>query len=254
MPESENRPREKSDTQPVDATPTVADPVRKRSGATDLNCPPTTISVGQIGQDHPQTGSRSQATPSAEPVNTEDPDQTVLASSRRRTRRSFAIAVAAAAAGYGLYKRIEDAPRSQMQPGPYRDAFEFNQKLARDVFDDRALAPTYPLSRSENLRVNGVYGLHMTLEPDSYRLQVVGVRDSARHARFSPDVTAWEYKYMDAKTAESRGHDTKMPPSARTAEKMAPESMMEEEKKERCAAGACRAAGRKPGKAARRCL
>jgi Oxidoreductase molybdopterin binding domain len=37
---------------------------------------------------------------------------------------------------------------------------------------------------------------------------------------------------MDAKTAESRGHDTKTPPpSARTAEKMAPESMMEEEKK-----------------------
>ena len=236
MPESENRPREKSDTQPVDATPTVGDPVQKTSGATDLNCPPTTVSVRQIGQE-PPTGSHSQAAPPEEPVNTEEPDQTVLASSRRRTRRSFAIAVAAAAAGYGLYKRIEDAPRSQMQPDPYRDAFEFNAKLSRDVFDDRALAPTYPLGRSENLRVNGVYGLHMTLDPDSYRLQVVGVRDSARHAEFSPDVTAWEYKYMDAKTAESRGYDTKMPPSARTAEKMAPESMMAQEKKREMRSG-----------------
>jgi hypothetical protein len=80
--------------------------------------------------------------------------------------------------------------------------------------------------------VNGVYGLHMTLDPASYRLQVVGVRDSHTHPRYTSDVTAWEYKYMDAKTAESQGHDTKTPPpSARTAEKMAPESMMEEEKR-----------------------
>ena len=43
---------------------------------------------------------------------------------------------------------------------------------------------------------------------------------------------------MDAKTAESRGHDTKTPPpSARTAEKMAPESMMEEEKRREMRSG-----------------
>ena len=106
------------------------------------------------------------------------------------------------------------------------------------IFDERALAPTYPLSRAENLRVNGVYGLHMTLDPDSYRLQLVGVRDSLTHPRYASDVTAWEYKYMDAKTAESRGHDTKTPPpSARTAEKMAPESMMEEEKRREMRSG-----------------
>ena len=74
------------------------------------------------------------------------------------------------------------------------------------VFDERALAPTYPLSRAENLRVNGVYGLHMALEPASYRLQVVGVRDSQRrHPRFAPDVTAWDYKYLDETTSENQG-------------------------------------------------
>jgi hypothetical protein len=229
-PESPDRSQEKADTQPVEATPTVAGPAQKASTTADSNRLPATTPAQQMGQ-QAQTCSHGQAVPPEESVNTEDLDQAVVANSRRRTRRSFAVAIAAAAAGYGLYKRIDDAPRSQMQPGPFRDAFEFNAKLARGLFNDRALAPTYPLSRSENLRVNGVYGLHMALEPDSYRLQVVGVRDSARHARFSPDVTAWDYKYMDTKTAESRGHDTKTPPSARTAEKMAPESMMEEEKK-----------------------
>lgn len=229
MPDSQDRAQEKADTQPLDLTRAV-DPVQKASTTGDSNCLPTTTPAEQMGQ-QPEAGSHGQAVPPEESVNTEDLDQAVVANSRRRTRRSFAVAVAAALAGYLLYKRIDDAPPSQMQPGPFRDAFEFNAKLARGLFNDRALAPTYPLSRSENLRVNGVYGLHMALEPDSYRLQVVGVRDSARHARFSPDVTAWEYKYMDTKTAESQGHDTKVPPSARTAEKMAPESMVEEEKK-----------------------
>jgi hypothetical protein len=125
-----------------------------------------------------------------------------------------------------------------MQPDPFRRTFQLNAKLSRGLFDERALAPTYPVSRAENLRVNGVYGLHMTLDPGGYRLQVVGVRDSQRHPRYASDVTAWEYRYMDAKTAESRGYDTKTPPpSARTAEKMAPESMMEEQKRREMRSG-----------------
>jgi hypothetical protein len=186
----------------------------------------------------PANDQPTEVLPAEKAISTEDMDAAVLANSRRHTRRSFAIAAAAAAAGYGLYKWIEDGPRSQMQPNPFRDAFQLNARLSRVIFDERALAPTYPLSRAENLRVNGVYGLHMTLDPDSYRLQVVGVRDSQRHPRYASDVTAWEYKYMDAKTAESRGHDTKTPPpSARTAEKMAPESMMEEEKRREMRSG-----------------
>lgn len=173
-----------------------------------------------------------------ETVSAKDLDAAVLANSRRYTRRSFAVAAAAAAAGYGLYKWIEDAPRAGAQPGPYRRAFQLNAKLSRDLFDERALAPTYPLSRAENLRVNGVYGLHMELAPDSYRLQVVGVRDARKHPRFNPDVTAWEYRYLEKKTAENPGHDTKTPPpSANTAEKMAPESMMEEEKRREMRSG-----------------
>jgi DMSO/TMAO reductase YedYZ molybdopterin-dependent catalytic subunit len=70
------------------------------------------------------------------------------------------------------------------------------------------------------------------LNPESYRLQVVGSTASASHPRYSSDVTAWEYTYIDEKTMEDQGHDTKTPPpSARTSEKMPPASMVEQEKR-----------------------
>ncbi len=53
-------------------------------------------------------------------------------------------------------------------------------------FRDHALAPTYPRSRAETLRVNGVFGLKMPLTPESYRLQVVGVRDADRSPFYVP--------------------------------------------------------------------
>jgi molybdopterin-dependent oxidoreductase-like protein protein len=161
----------------------------------------------------------------------EEESASVLVESRRHTRRSFAVAAAAAVAGYSFYRFVEGSPREEMQPGPLRDVFKWNAALSQKVFRERGLAPTYPLSRAENLRVNGVYGLKMELVPESYRLQVVGVRNATNHPRFSQDVTAWQYQYIDAKSKEDPGHDTKTPPqSARTAEKMAPEPMVGQEK------------------------
>ena len=122
-----------------------------------------------------------------------------------------------------------------MQPVPLRRAMQANAALSRGVLRDHALSPTYPLSRAENLRVNGVYGLKRMLEPDSYRLQVAGVRDPERHPRYSRDITAWEYRYTSEGSHEDQGHDTKvapkaggdkMPEGANTAAKMAPEVMM----------------------------
>ena len=86
-------------------------------------------------------------------------DEAVLKESRKHTRRSFAIAAAAAAAGWGVYEWIDNSQRLSMQPKPFRRVFQANAKLSRTIFDERALAPTYPLKRAEELRVNGVYGL-----------------------------------------------------------------------------------------------
>ncbi len=167
-------------------------------------------------------------------------DAVVLNESRRHTRRAFAIAAVGAAAGYGAYRWMGDSPGTGMQLAPFRKAFNVNAKLSRAVFGDRAMAPTYPLKRAEDLRVNGVYGLKQTLIPESWRLQMTGVENAQNLPRYVADVTAWEYRYADTQTQEDQGHDTKVAPvapGADTAEKMAPASMVATEKVRQVRAG-----------------
>ncbi len=161
-------------------------------------------------------------------------DGAVLAASRQHTRRSFALAAVGAAAGYGFYRWVGDSPDKNMLQAPLRRALGANAALSRGVFDDRALAPTYPLARAENLRVNGVVGLGQNLVPASWRLQVVGVRDAAQHPSYTRDLSAWEYRYTRPPGSEDKGHDTKTAPKADTARKMAPASTVgEQEKREK---------------------
>ncbi len=153
-------------------------------------------------------------------------DSAVLEESRKHTRRSFVGATAAAVAGYGFYRWIDQSPGAEMQPAPLRRAFLANAAIAQALSRDHALAPTYAPEEAKDLRVNGVYGLKKMLAPESWRLQLVGVRNAAHHPRFTNDVTAWEYRYETVINGESQGHDTKVDPNARTAAKMAPESML----------------------------
>jgi len=157
----------------------------------------------------------------------EEADAAVLVESRRRSRRSFLIAGAAAVAGAGFYHWLDVEPVDEAQPGVMRRAFQLNASVSRAIDRDHVLAPTYPVSKAESLRVNGVYGLKMELVPESWRLQVVGSRGDTHHPAYTKDVTAWEYRYMDAKTSEDQGHDTKVDPNTRTAEKMASNEMMQ---------------------------
>jgi hypothetical protein len=147
-------------------------------------------------------------------------DAAVLADSRRHTRRSFAVAALGAAAAYGFYYWLPRSPQEGDQPRLLRRAFLANAAISRAVFDERALAPTYPLSKSETLRVNGVDGLKKSLILESWRLQLVGSQADSRHPRFASDVTEWEYRYTEADPHQDQGHDTKVAPSADTARKM----------------------------------
>jgi hypothetical protein len=139
-------------------------------------------------------------------------DAAVRAESGRRTRRSFLVAAMAAAGGYGFYRWIDRSPGDQRIPRPLRTTLNFNAKAARGVFDERGLAPTYPVSRSMELRTNGNYGLKMDLVPESYRLQMVGVENAKRFPQYVDDVTAWEYRYAAKKEAGPVEHDTKVAP------------------------------------------
>ncbi len=151
----------------------------------------------------------------------EEADAAVLAESRRHTRRSFVVAAVGASAAYGLYHYLNTSTGDELQPGLLRNAFRTNASISRGVFRDAELAPTYPLSRAETLRVNGIYGLKKTLVPESWRLQVVGMKDAERQPGYVPDVTAWDYRYGDAQTKEDQGHDTKVKPKAAEADQAA---------------------------------
>ena len=143
-------------------------------------------------------------------------DAAVLAASRRRTRRSFVVAAAGAAAGYGFYRWIDQSDEVQMLPSPVRRALLANASVSRKVFDERALAPTYPVSRSERLRTNGDFGLKQDLLLASYRLQVVGVLNERQRPQYVKDVTTWDYRYMskDKDSGEDEGHNTKERPES----------------------------------------
>jgi len=145
----------------------------------------------------PAAETEAEPAPSPEPVSqaVHETDAEILAASRKRTRRSFAAAVLSAAAGYGVYRWIEGGPIPARQSPALRSAMQTEEALSKAIFNDRALAPTYPLSRAEKPRTNGFIGLDDDLAPESWRLQLVGVQNEKSYAQYVPDVTAWKYEF-----------------------------------------------------------
>jgi hypothetical protein len=118
--------------------------------------------------------------------------------SARRTRRSFLAGGIAAAAGYAAWRAVDQsAPIGRLQSA-LREVINGNAAVSRALFRERGLSPTYPLSRAVPLRMNGVIGMEQALVPESWRLQLAGVRDALRSPFYARDVTAWEYRYTDA--------------------------------------------------------
>ncbi len=148
----------------------------------------------------------------------------MLTESRRSTRRAFLGAGVATAAGAGFVAWLNLSRQEEMQPLLLRKTMEANASISRGLFQEEILAPTYPLSRAETLRINGIYGLKKDIVPESWRLQLVGMANATQHPRFVNDVTAWEYQYKKEKQDKDEGHDTKVAPKAGADSKMQPGS------------------------------
>ncbi len=217
--------RESAAVEVVATPPPVAPEEAAASQAVVGDPPSTQIGVAADIKPADNANQAGQNDP-PEPPDTALADAAVLAASRRHTRRSFLVAGAGAAAAYGFYRYLDTADRMEMQPPPIANIYKANAALSRGVFRNAELAPTYPLSRAENLRINGIYGLKMDLVPESWRLQLVGTRGAEQHPSFVNDVTAWEYQYKAPSANEDKGHDTKVDPNIATAAKMAPEEVM----------------------------
>ena len=135
----------------------------------------------------------------------------VLAASRRRTRRSFAMGAVAAAAGFSFYRWSDYSRSLDGQPLPRRRALETNAAVAREVFHERGIAPTYPLHRAVDLRINGLVGLEQAIVPEKWRLQVAGVAAADSFPQYAVDITAWEYEYVRQPPVEQGDHFTQVP-------------------------------------------
>src|ERR1700761_8155357 len=129
--------------------------------------------------------------------------ETVRRESARRTRRSFLLGGVAAAAGYAAWRAIDQSKPVGRLQSALRGVIDWNADVSRAIFRERGLSPTYPLSRAVPLRMNGVIGMEQMLVPESWRLQVTGVRDAQRSRFYSPDVTAWEYGYSGASAMDA---------------------------------------------------
>jgi hypothetical protein len=119
----------------------------------------------------------------------------------RHTRRSFLVGSVAAGATFGAYEWLSHAQQIGELQSPLRRAEQFNAALSRVLFGGRELAPTYPASRSTELRLNGDIGQDPNMVLDSWRLQVVGLDHPRQYPQFIEDVDLWEYKTSSAASA-----------------------------------------------------
>jgi hypothetical protein len=139
-------------------------------------------------------------------------DEQAKHESAKRTRRSFVVGTAAAAAGYGLSQWVRYSHNENELQAGLRQTLNVNAAISRAVFDERGLAPTYPLSEARPLRLNGSVGLEQEIIPAQWRLQLVGAANANASPRHVADVTAWEYGYAGDMPDSPQQDDVKSAP------------------------------------------
>lgn len=157
-----------------------------------------------------------------------DPNTQVLVELRRRSRRSFLVAGAAALATWGTLRWSNQAAGGigqgeTRQQRAVRKVMDWNASVSRAVFGERALAPGYPASMAtRQARTNGTIGIDGGLKLDSWRLQVVGLADARSYPEYVSDVDTWVYEstndgngdspfVTDTDTNKSNGSKSKSP-------------------------------------------
>jgi hypothetical protein len=159
----------------------------------------------------PQVQTPAEVLPDLEAI--EAANKEVLQESGKRTRRSFVMAAAAAAAAYTGYNWLDKSALIGRQQKPFRAGFNTNAKISRELFNERGIAPTYSKDKAvADLRFNGPYGLRQEIVLDSWRLKLVGVARPEQYKQFVPDVTTWNYKEVDfAQPGSAHTDDSKGP-------------------------------------------
>ncbi len=94
------------------------------------------------------------------------------------SRRNFLGFGLAGLAGVGSYYWLRTRSAIGGAEYPLRNGFWFNESLSRKYFSHLRLAPEYPKSAVEPLRVNGGIGLSEDFDASNWQLQVSGTAKS----------------------------------------------------------------------------
>ncbi len=162
-------------------------------------------------------------------------DEAAKADVSRRSRRTFLIAGASALAGYGGWRWLKSSADADGIPAPLRLSHEFNRRLSEGYFSTARLAPEFPRARASEPRVNGGEGMSEGFNPETWRLQVVGVANPAQYQQYRTNI-AYETAMdnMNAGDDSSGRHENpaaKSAPGTSTPDRMdtAPAMKMEGE-------------------------
>ena len=102
---------------------------------------------------------------------------------RSYSRRGFLIGGAAAVFGYLGYGYLRGLGES-----PFRRAFEFNESVAQTFYSPARLAANFGRERAQEIRVNGGEGMSEDFNPETWRLQVVGVNNPRQFAQYVDNI------------------------------------------------------------------
>ncbi len=103
---------------------------------------------------------------------------------RRRSRRGFLALGAGTVLALGGWRWLNSRTREDGVPGPYRRAFDVNEKVTgKALFSDSHRAPEFPLSKVRAIRANGNIGLTDPVAVAEWRLAVTpkGTDEPALH-------------------------------------------------------------------------
>jgi hypothetical protein len=89
-----------------------------------------------------------------------------------RTRRAFLTLGVGAAAGIGAWRWLRSRPEIDGLAQPFRRMLQFNQRIGEAYFDQRHLAPAFPVSAIQEMRINGDIGLRGDFDPQQWHLMI----------------------------------------------------------------------------------
>lgn len=111
-------------------------------------------------------------------------DEEARRAMRGRSRRGFLIGGAAAIFGYFGYKWLKMPEQNWI----FFRGFKFNEDVSQTLYSPERLAPEFPKSSVQPLRVNGGEGMSAGFDPARWRLQLVGVENPQQFPQFVEDI------------------------------------------------------------------